>query len=244
MREELAGLVDLPDVDVETLASWREAHEEAARVEKELADQRLDEAEGAAAIAALMVDEPLLAIGGEIDSLREKLGAVRKAEDDLPRRRESSHIARAALGDAASRLGLASLEELLARQPSDPALALARELIDARRDVDRRLAEADGALTAAERELRELEQARAKDGPCPDPTPLLQRLQVFCDIPADAERLRREALAESLERRRLAEEAERLDPSAGDIENSRAARAARRHECGSRPRDIRRADRG
>ena len=110
------------------------------------------------------------------------------------------------------------MEELLARQPSDPALALARELIGDRRDVERRLAEADEARTAAERELRELEQARAKHGPCPDPAPLLQRLHAFSDIPADAERLRREALAESLERGRLAEEAARLDPSAGDID--------------------------
>jgi len=218
LRAELAGLADLPDVDAETLASWRDAHDEAVRVEKELADQRLDEAEGAAAIAALMVDQPLLEIGGKIDALREKLGAVRKAEDDLPRRGESSRIARAALGEAASRLGFASVEELLARQPSDPALALARELIGDRRDVERRLAEADEARTAAERELRELEQARAKHGPCPDPAPLLQRLHAFSDIPADAERLRREALAESLERGRLAEEAARLDPSAGDID--------------------------
>ena len=110
------------------------------------------------------------------------------------------------------------MEEVLARQPSDPALALARELIGARRDVERRLAEADDALTAAERELRDLEQAHAKRGPCPDPAPLLQRLHAFSDIPADAERLRREALAELLERGRLAEEAARLDPSAGDID--------------------------
>ena len=218
LRSELAGLADLPDVDAHTLSSWREAHDEATRIEKELADQRLEEAEGAAAIAELVVDEPLLEIGGKIDTLREKLGAVRKAEDDLPRRGESARIARAALDEAASRLGLASVEELLARQPTDPALALARELIGARRDVERRLAEADSALTAAERELRELEQSRAKHGPCPDPAPLLQRLHAFSDIPADAERLRREMLAESLERGRLAEEAARLDPSAGDID--------------------------
>ena len=46
----------------------------------------------------------------------------------------------------------------------------------------------------------------------------MQRLHAFSEIPADAERLRRETLAESLERGRLAEEAERLDPSAGDID--------------------------
>jgi uncharacterized protein YhaN len=219
LREELANLADLPDVDAETLTSWRDAHEEQIHVEKQLADQQLDEAEGAAAIAALMVDEPLLEIGGRIDSLREKLGAVRKAEDDLPRRHESAHIARASLFEAARRLGLGSVEELLARQPADPALALARELIDSRRDVERRLAETDSALATARRELEELEQACAQQGPCADPAPLLQRLQAFADIPADAERLRRETLAESLERRRLLEETERLDPSAGEIEN-------------------------
>jgi len=218
-RDELSTLADLPEVEAETVALWREAHEELRRIERQLAEQQLDETEGAAAITALIVDEPLLEIGGKIDSLREKLGAVRKAEDDLPRRRESAHIARTALFEAARRLGLGSVEELLARQPADPALALARELIGARRDVERRLAETDSALATTRRELQELEQACAKQGPCADPAPLLLRLQAFVDIPADAERLRREALGESLERRRLLEEAERLDPCAGDLEN-------------------------
>ena len=213
LRAELAGLADLPDVDVETLASWRDAHDEATRIEKELADQQLEEAEGAAAIAELMVDEPLLEIGGKIDTLNKELGAVGQAEIDLPGRQRDAFSAQTSLDNAASLLGLEGHEALLARQPSDLALSLVRELTDARRNLERRLAEAHSALMAARHELQELEQASAKRGSCADPAPFLQRLEAFADIPADADRLRRETFARSLALSQLSEEAARLDPA-------------------------------
>jgi uncharacterized protein YhaN len=213
LRAEVASLADLPEVDAETLASWRDAHDEATSVEKELADQRLEEAEGAAAIAALMVDEPLLEIAGKIDTLNKELGAVGQAEIDLPGRQRDAFSARTSLDNAASLLGLEGHEALLTRQPSDLALTLVRELTDARRNLERRLAEAHSALMAARHELQELEQTSAKRGSCADPAPFLQRLEAFADIPADADRLRRETLARSLALGQLSEEAARLDPA-------------------------------
>jgi len=214
LRAEVASLADLPDVDAETLASWREAHDEATSVEKELADQRLDEAEGAAAIAALMVDEPLLEIGGKIDSLNKELGAVGQAEIDLPGRQRDAFYAQTSLENAAKQLGLEGHEALLARYPSDLALTLVRDLIDARRNAESRLAEAGDNEAAAQQELQELERMSAKRSSCADPAPFLQRLEAFTDISADADRLRRETLARSSELSQLSEEAARLNPAA------------------------------
>ncbi len=47
------------------------------------------DAADAAEIAAMAVNETLLSEGNSIDALRERLGAIRKATDDLPRRRQA-----------------------------------------------------------------------------------------------------------------------------------------------------------
>ncbi len=215
LREELASFADLPPVSVETQAQWVDAQDRMTQIEAELEQLQLAEAEAAAAIAALTVDEPLLQVGEQIDKLREKLGAVQKAEDDLPRRREAGRIARAELQKAARRLGLASESELLTRQPPDPALALVRDLIGKRNAAERGLEEAASVRTTAQRELAEFEQNVANLCAAVDPTPFVQRLEAFVDIPGDADRHRRDSLALAGEQRTLADEAGRLDPPAG-----------------------------
>lgn len=213
LREELAGLRDLPEVDAETLALWREAREEDLLAEKQLADLRLEDAEGEREIAALTVDRRVLEIADQIGALREGLGAVRQAEGDLPGRQRDAFNARMSLDAAAGQLGIDGHEALLARQPSDLALTLARDLIDARRDAERRLAEAASAVATTQKELRELERENAKGGgACADPTPFSRRFEAFADVPADADRLRRETFARSFALRELDEEAARLDP--------------------------------
>ena len=219
LREELASFADLPPVSVETQAQWVDAQDRMTQIEAELEQLQLAEAEAAAAIAALTVDEPLLQVGEQIDKLREKLGAVQKAEDDLPRRREAGRIARAELQKAAHRLGLASESELLARQPPDPALALVRDLMGKRNAAERGLEEAASVRTAAQRDLAELEQNVANQCAAVDPAPFVQALEAFVDIPGDADRHRRDSLALAQEQRALAEEAGRLDPPAGTLDD-------------------------
>ena len=72
----------------------------------------------------------------------------RKANDDLPRRRQARDSAQAALDEAARRLGLASHGELIGSLPTDPALAKARDLIDQLRLAVKAVAEADFAPRA------------------------------------------------------------------------------------------------
>lgn len=218
LRCELEAHRTLPLVNAETIAAWRAALEAQKRAEADLADCDAADAESDAAIAALAVDETLLAAGPAIDALREKLGAVRKAEEDLPKRRESQRLARDALGQAARALGLASQEELLARAPSDLALAAARELIDARKTAERRCAESQNGLAEARLELQKLVEEAGREGHAADPAPFALRLEAFADISADADRLRRDSAANDLEDKRLAEDAARLDPPAGGLD--------------------------
>ena len=151
---ELAALADLPEVTASALAEWQQALTTHAALVREIA--ALDEvaAEDAAKIATLALDDELLAQGAAIDALRERLGAVRKAVEDLPKRRQDRHAAEARLIDAAQRLGLASHIELLAKLPTDPALAQARWLIEQIKQAETAIsrAAARAARSARERE--------------------------------------------------------------------------------------------
>ncbi|QGM45625.1 ATP-binding protein [Methylocystis heyeri] len=216
LREQLAGLADLPEIEAETLSRWRRAQDEATQIEKDLAQVQAEDAAAGAEAAALDVDETLLEQGEHIERLRQDLGAVLKHEEDLPKRLAEARGAREDLRKAAAELGLADEEQLLGSQPTAPQLALVRELVGQRVAAERALCEAEAARGLARRELEELESEVAGLEAATDPAPLSQRLSVFADIPADADRLRRSEAALAHERRTLEEEADRLDPPGGD----------------------------
>ena len=215
LRSKLETHADLPEVGADVVETWRCALEEQNQIDSQLAEFNLKEAQNNTEIAELAVDETLLAVGPRVDAWREKLGAVRKAEEDLPKRNEALRIAREELTECARRLGLASHEELLIAMPSDIDLASVRDLIGRRKEAERRLAEAESGLEAAQSELRRLEQDMELQCHAADPNPFSRRLDAFADVPADADRLRRETAARGAENRRLSEDAAKLDPPAG-----------------------------
>ncbi len=215
LSEELAGLADLPEVESATLGEWREARESSARIEAELAQLHEEELIAAMEIGALEVDERLLEAGARIEELRQDVGAVLRQEIDLPKRIAEARGAREELRNAARDLGRPDENELLRRQPTAPQLALVRELIGKRVAAERALTQAQAARDDARRELEELEERAARLGAASDPAPLARRLEAFADVPAEADRLRRELSALSNERRALDEETHRLDPRAG-----------------------------
>ena len=88
----MADLADLPAVSAHSLAEWRAALDDDAALASEMAALDATGATELAEIAAMAVDEKLLSEGITIDALRERLGAVRKAIDDLPRRRQARDI--------------------------------------------------------------------------------------------------------------------------------------------------------
>ncbi|WP_152647661.1 YhaN family protein, partial [Rhodopseudomonas palustris] len=219
---ELAALADLPPVAAPSVAEWRAALDSHAALEREIAALDADAAADAAEIAAMAVDERLLSEGAAIDALRERLGAVRKALDDLPRRRQARELAQAQLDDAAHRLGLASHAELLARLPSDPALAQARELIERNRRAAQAITEAEARHARARQERDDF---MAEDGVADavvDIEQLRQRFDALGDIPAQADRLRRDGAALSADNATLQASVASLDPSPGALDRLRA----------------------
>ena len=193
LASALTAFADLPAVPAEVLADWREAHAADRDAAKALRDLDEADARDKAAIDALGVDEALLAQGAVIDALRERLGAVRKAIADLPKRLEAQRHAEAELDDLARRLGLASAAALLETRPADPALAQVRALVEARTRSEDRLAEAEDALRKARGE-RDAVQAQIGPAAYPtDPAVFRQRLEAVDHVPGDAGRLRRES---------------------------------------------------
>ena len=216
LGRQLDDFTDLPSLPAQTVAGWRAALSTDTHLSDELGKLAAADAADVIAIAQLGVDEALLSAGTAIDSLRERIGAVRKAVEDLPRRREAKRAAEDALNDAARRLGLASHEELLARFPADPAQARVRELIVSGTRAAERHRE---ALEQRDRAVREREQFIATSqgvAEVVDPEPARLRLDALADVPADADRLRRDLAACDAEELGICEAAAALDPAAGD----------------------------
>jgi chromosome segregation protein len=211
---ELQTLADLPALAAATISPWRAAFVDDAASTQQLAALALSDAADHAKIDELAVNGPLLEAGEAVDALRERLGAVRKAIEDLPNRVAARNAARASLAESARRLGLADHDRLLATLPTDAALARAQSLIAVGRSaIDKRR----DCLDRRDRASSEHARLAATAGDAPvDPEPLRRRLEAMADVGADADRLRRDGTACEAERLSLAEAAAALDPPAGE----------------------------
>jgi len=219
---ELATLADLPDLTATTLAEWQAALAAHVTLDREIAALDDVAATDAAEIAALAVDQELLAQGAAIDALRERLGAVRKAIEDLPRRRQARDSAEAMLNDAARRLGLSTHVELLQRLPTDPALAQARALIEQIRQAEQTIAKAGERLARATRERDEFIASEDAAEIVVDVAQARQRFDALGDIPGQAEQWRRDGAVLKREADNLAAHIAALDPCPGAIETIRS----------------------
>lgn len=237
----LAGLSDVPTMAPQVLSELRAAYEAHDRLGEEVAALDDGDTADAAEIAALAIDEAVLASAPRIDALRERLGAVRKAQEDLPRRRQARDDAQAALGDLGRQLGLSSHADLLGRLPTEPALARARDLI-------RQVQAADAAITEVDRRCARARQDRVDlaDTETPafvaDIPRLRQRFAAFADVPSIVERHRRATSAFEAETANLVADLDALDPPPGDPETLAAlplpdahviAQHAQAHDAGA-----------
>ncbi|MCA6111593.1 YhaN family protein [Bradyrhizobium cenepequi] len=214
---ELAVLSALPLVSEQSLSEWRAALNEHGAISNEIAALKAAGAADEAEIATMAVDEALLSQGAKIDGLREALGAVRKATEDLPRRRLARDQAQGILEEAARRLGLPSHVELLERLPTDPALALARDLIEQTRRAEKAIADANLRGARARQEYDDLAIEDAKSD-LVDIEHLRQRFDALGDVPAQSERLRRDVATLNAEMRELTCAVASLDPPPGELE--------------------------
>lgn len=218
----LRDLADLPDVTAQGLADWRGARDQKAARDAEIAALDTTSAAEAAEIDTVKVDDALLSQGAAIEALRERLGAVRKAEGDLPRRRRDRDNAEAALEDCARRLGLASHVELLAKLPTDPALADARALIEQMRRDTQALTETEARQDRARQE-HDAFVAREREAQfVGDIEPLRQRFEALGNIPAQDERLHSDRATIAVELEALSDAVVALDPAPGALVGLRA----------------------
>jgi len=221
IETELQALADLPAVTEQRLAEWRSALDGKTALEAEITAVDAAAAADAAELATIDVDEALLAEAPTIESLRERLGAVRKAAADLPRRRHDRAVAEAALDDCARRLGLPSHVELLTSLPTEPALADARDRLEKMRRTTQELAELEARHARAKRELDNA--AGTGDDPhLVDLEPPRQRFEALGDIPAQEDRLRRDRAALAVEYEAIGSALGALDPAPGPLDRVRA----------------------
>jgi hypothetical protein len=219
---ELAAFSDLPAVPSQSLTEWRQSLGVEAALDREISELDIADATDMAEIAALAVNETLLSKGDAIDALRERLGAIRKAIEDMPRRRQARDAARAALDDAARRLGLASHAALLQRLPTDLALAQVRDMLDRSARLEQTIVEADARRTRAQQELQDIAAGESEAHSVIDPEQLRQRIDALSDIPAQADGLRHDTALLNIESGALVAEAASLDPVPGALETLRS----------------------
>ena len=214
----LQTLRELPAVAAQVVADWRTALTSDQQAAEDL--RQLDESDltDRVEISGLGIDENLLSCGAEIDSLRERLGAVRKAIEDLPRRAEAKRIAIADLDELARRLGMASHDLLLARRPADPALDHVRALAEARSLAKARLRDAEDRHATAVRNRDALATESRQPVHPADPAIFRQRLESVADVPGDARRLREDSAACNAEERAIVEAAKALNPPVSDLD--------------------------
>jgi uncharacterized protein YhaN len=221
VASERTALADLPDVAPTTLAEWREALSAEVEITREVA--KLDAADSADAteIATLAIDETLLGEAVAIEAMYGRMGAIRKDFDDLPRRRHDRDAARSMLDDSARRLAFPSYTTLLEKLPTDAALAQAHDLISRRKQAEQAIADTEARHARLRRELDDF-AAEQTDAPAMvDPEQLRQRFDALGDIAAQADRLRRESSALTLETDALKAAALTLDPAPGALDTLR-----------------------
>jgi uncharacterized protein YhaN len=219
---ELAALADLPEISTTQLSAWEAAFASCSALDQQVATLDQAAATAAAEIAASAPDQRVLAEGALIDALRERLGAVRKAIDDLPRRQQAREAAQTSLNGAARRLGLPSHVELLQKLPTDPALAEARELIDKWRSAEQQLARAEERAARASREHDEFAALDAAAAIVVDIEQARQRFAALGDLSAKVERYHLDAASWQRDAGSVAAQLAALDPCPGSAAQLRA----------------------
>ncbi|MDE5464752.1 YhaN family protein [Bradyrhizobium sp. CSS354] len=219
---ELADVADLPAVPPQTLADWRAALDTDAGLMQDITALDSADALEAAEIAAMKVDDGVLAEAIAIDALRERLGAVRKAIDDLPRRRQSRDDAVRSLEDAARRLGMGSHDILLERLPTDAALARVRDCIGQLNRAAQALAEAETRQARAQSEHDALAVEEGGHQAIGDLQYIKQRFEALGDIPAQADRHRRDMAALKSDTQGLDSALAAIDPALASLDQLRA----------------------
>lgn len=172
LLDEYAALTSLPEGFGERLAQALEA---ATRTADARAVAATDVARLKDEMAALHVDEALLAAAPKILAVYAEKGAYQKAREDIARVRGEVDEFDARLHQAARRLGLVGLEDMQRAQPADADLARLRERVEKGSGLDRDLKQLSRRIEEERDALRRL-KADAAGGRLTDPKPWVDQL--------------------------------------------------------------------
>ena len=211
IADRLAALETLPDIEPEYPPLWRAALSDDIALSQRLAELDDETAAAEARTAQLALDPAVIQAAPLIEALRERIGAIDKARDDLPRRIADRDEAAGKLGEAARHLGFASIDALLAGQPA-AGLDDARQKLAAWRSATQAQQNAQQALAERHAARARFAEASEAEPHVLDPVPLKRRLDGLANIPQDADRLARETQALARDDRRIAEDLARLEP--------------------------------
>lgn len=170
-----AGLPRAPEAYGRDLPSLRDAEARlGALIEagRERAGSLLQE------IDALVPDEAVLSLAGEIRAMRDAMGRYATAEEDLPRRRASLAAHEARVAALLHRLGQGDHADPAALILPAPVTGRLRELIEARSGVDARLRTADEEFRRAGEAVEAAQRAAGRgtaESEADDPTASGQR---------------------------------------------------------------------
>ncbi|WP_448950242.1 AAA family ATPase [Labrys neptuniae] len=212
-RAELAGLPDLPEnfaTEIEAvLARAAAGSDTLARLAREVG-------EAERALAAIVVDEELLAAGEAITALNEERAALAKAMQDLPRREAEARDLARDLDELAQRLGQPGRAALSGLAPDDLALERMRVLAEKRREIEREAGEGRRAADRARETIESLERKAASTQAGADPAPLRQRLKAMQPALAEAGTIAEQETDLTRRRALLGERVGRLSPEVAD----------------------------
>lgn len=217
LSAESQSLSGLPDVAEPAAQSWLKAVDQLQRTLTELSKLSDQDAQDLVTINDLAVDETLLALGGNIEQLRERLGAIKQAREDLPKRQAELAAATNNLENTARRLGYSELDTLVDQRPSDLELMRAEELANARIAAEIRLGEAEDVLVKTIADLRTFDKTAGSREHLLDPAIFRQRLQAVSHVPTSADRLRREISTCDANERDQLNAAKTLAPQVGSL---------------------------
>ncbi|MBP0579607.1 AAA family ATPase [Labrys sp. LIt4] len=226
---------DLPDgfaAEIETaLARAETGRETMARLAREVEDAER-------ALAAISVDDDVLAAGEAITALNEERAALAKAMLDLPRREAEAREIADDLDDLARRLGQKDRAALSALSPDDLALERIRVLAERRREIEREAGESARAAERARETIEGLQRKMAAVRASADPSPLRQRLKAMQPALAEAGAIE-EQEGELTRRRALQQERlARLSPAVKDEHKLWAWREPSEEEIGRAERSL------
>jgi uncharacterized protein YhaN len=236
-REQLVGERDA--IAVPTITWTRDDHDELARVTSRLRDDaaalaqltaRLEAAR--AALVELDVDESIIAVGDDVDALRERVATVRAARQELPNARAGALAATSGVETAARDAGLDELprttdeaidaDAVAASLAPAPARSALRTAADELGSLEHAVAEAVASLDAARDAAQEARDALAALD-APDAQQSQQLTTLLDEVGGIDVQAQRRAHAEAAQRRvQLEQRASALPGCSLDLAAARA----------------------